>query len=150
MAETKEYRSKMMSKIRSTGGKAEVMLGKSLWHQGIRYYRNYKKLPGKPDLAISKYKTVVFIDGEFWHGKTWDKVKSGQMVHKNREYWLKKISYNMKHDQQVNEELISQGWTVIRFWSREVEKNCDYCTELVMLVLRGVKENSHEPKVYRF
>ena len=108
MAETKEYRSKMMSKIRSTGGKAEVMLGKSLWHQGIRYYRNYKQLPGKPDLVISKYKTVVFIDGEFWHGKTWDKVKSGQMVHKNREYWLKKISYNMKHDQQVNEELISR------------------------------------------
>ena len=78
------------------------------------------------------------------------KLKKGQMVHKNREYWLKKISYNMKHDQQVNEELISQGWTVIRFWSREVEKNCDYCTELVMLVLRGVKKNSQEPKVYRF
>lgn len=150
MPESKEYRSKMMSKIRSTGTKAEVLLAKALWHKGIRYYKNYKKLPGKPDIVISKYKVVIFIDGEFWHGKSWEKIKSGKMIHSNREYWLKKIAYNMKHDEQVNQELVGSGWVVIRFWSRDVEKNCEYCCEMILLLLRGVKEKSQEPAVYRF
>lgn len=75
MPETKEYRSKMMSKIRSTGGKAETLLAKRIWHEGYRYFRNYKKLPGKPDIAITKYKIAIFVDGEFWHGYDWDNQK---------------------------------------------------------------------------
>ena len=71
---TTSTRSRMMSNIHSTGGKAEVEVRKQLYRQGIRYRKNYKKLPGRPDIAITKYKIAVFIDGEFWHGYNW-KVK---------------------------------------------------------------------------
>lgn len=114
MSETKEYRSKMMSKIRSTGGKAETLLAKRIWHEGYRYFRNYKKLPGKPDIAITKYKIAIFVDGEFWHGYDWENQKL-KRIHTNREYWIPKIEKNMAKDRQVNEELRNMGWIVIRF-----------------------------------
>ena len=123
MSETKEYRSKMMSKIRSTGGKAETLLAKRIWHEGYRYFRNYKKLPGKPDIAITKYKIAIFVDGEFWHGYDWENQKL-KRIHTNREYWIPKIEKNMAKDRQVNEELRNMGWIVIRFWEKhEVLKN---------------------------
>lgn len=126
--ETNEYRSKMMSKIKSTGGKAETLLGKELWHKGIRYFRNYKKLLGKPDIAITKYKIAIFVDGEFWHGYNFDEIASGKRVHKNREFWIKKISNNMKRDREVNLKLANMGWIVLRFWEKhEVLKDVDYC-----------------------
>ena len=131
MVETKEYRSKMMSKIRSTGGKAETLLAKSLWHEGIRYYKNYKKLPGKPDIAITKYKIAVFVDGEFWHGYNWEDQKE-KRIHTNRDYWIPKIEKNMKRDKKVNQELENMGWTVIRFWEKhDVWKNLDGCVKRI-------------------
>lgn len=81
MAESKAYRSKMMSKIKGTGGKAETQLAKALWHQGVRYFKNYKKLPGTPDIAITKYNVMVFVDGEFWHGYDWENVKQKKNPH---------------------------------------------------------------------
>ncbi|EEU91598.1 very short patch repair endonuclease [Enterococcus faecalis] len=127
MPETKEYRSKMMSKIRSTGGKAETLLAKRIWHEGYRYFRNYKKLPGKPDIAITKYKIAIFVDGEFWHGYDWDNQKL-KRIHTNRDYWIPKIEKNMAKDKQVNEELRNMGWIVIRFWEKhEVLKNINEC-----------------------
>lgn len=127
MSETKEYRSKMMSKIRSTGGKAETLLAKRIWHEGYRYFRNYKKLPGKPDIAITKYKIAIFVDGEFWHGYDWENQKL-KRIHTNRECWIPKIEKNMAKDRQVNEELRNMGWIVIRFWEKhEVLKNIDEC-----------------------
>ena len=69
--DTTGARSQLMSKVHSTGGKAEVEVRKQLYKQGIRYRKNYKKLPGSPDIAITKYKIAVFIDGEFWHGYNW-------------------------------------------------------------------------------
>ncbi|EGO2559050.1 TPA: very short patch repair endonuclease [Enterococcus faecalis] len=127
MPETKGYRSKMMSKIRSTGGKAETLLAKRIWHEGYRYFRNYKKLPGKPDIAITKYKIAIFVDGEFWHGYDWDNQKL-KRIHTNRDYWIPKIEKNMAKDKQVNEELRNMGWIVIRFWEKhEVLKNINEC-----------------------
>ena len=61
-----------MSRVSLKGGKAEMMLAKALWHSGYRYRKNFKKLPGSPDIAILKYNIAVFIDGEFWHGKDWE------------------------------------------------------------------------------
>lgn len=135
MAETKEYRSKMMSKIRSTGGKAETILVKSLWHKGIRYFKNYKQLPGKPDIAITKYKIAVFIDGEFWHGYDWKNQKK-KRIQTNRDYWIPKIEKNMERDKRVNKELKDLGWTVIRFWERhEVLKDTNKCVKEIMKVV---------------
>ena len=121
--QTTKSKSKQMSKFHSTGGIGEVIIRKILWRNGIRYRINYKKLPGKPDIAITKYKIVVFIDGEFWHGYECEKYKP--RIKCNRDYWIKKIEYNMQHDKEVNNKLKSHGRTVLRFWSKNVLKNPD-------------------------
>ena len=126
-----------MSKVHHTGGKDELILRKKLWHRGVRYRTNYKSLPGSPDIAITKHKIAVFIDGEFWHGYNYDyQVKH---IKKNREYWLNKIKRNMKRDQRVNTELEKLGYTVLRFPANKVLKYPDYYVELILFYIRGAK-----------
>ena len=72
---TTEERSNIMKKIKSKDTEPEVRLAKELWKRGIRYRKNYSLLPGKPDIAITKYKIAVFVDGEFWHGYNWEEKK---------------------------------------------------------------------------
>lgn len=127
-----------MSRVHSKNGEDEVILEKMLWHQGIRYRKNYNKLPGKPDIAITKYKIAVFIDGEFWHGFDWDNYKTH--IKSNRDYWIKKIEYNIAHDKIVNQKLTDQGWTVLRFWSKKVLKNPEYYCQIILLYIREKKE----------
>lgn len=137
MTESAEYRSKMMAKIRSTGGKAETLLAKTLWHRGIRYFRNYKKLPGKPDIAITKYKLAVFVDGEFWHGYDWEHEKQHRLHH-NREFWIAKIERNIARDREVTAQLEAMGWTVLRFWEKhEVLRDVEKCADEVVRYLDG-------------
>lgn len=126
---TTKQKNAEMSRVHSTGGKDEVILRKMLWHKGIRYRINYKGLPGKPDIAITKYKIAVFIDGEFWHGYNW-KVKRTR-IKRNRDYWIPKIEKNMERDKKVTNELEAMGWTVLRFWSKKVLKNPEYYAELI-------------------
>ena len=95
-----------MSKVKLKGGKAETLLAKSLWHQGYRYRKNDKKLPGSPDIAILKHRIAVFIDGEFWHGKDWENRKV--RLKNNREYWIEKIEENMARDLR-NDQLLTQA-----------------------------------------
>lgn len=75
---------KRMANVHLKKGKAEMLLAKMLWSQGVRYRRNYKKVPGSPDIAITKYQIAVFVDGEFWHGKGWKARKP--RLKANREY----------------------------------------------------------------
>lgn len=128
-----------MSRVHSTNGKDEIILEKLLWHNGIRYRKNYKKLPGKPDIAITKYKIAIFIDGEFWHGYDWENYKTH--IKSNRDYWIKKIEYNMQHDQKVNNQLRERGWTVLRFWSKKVLKNPEYYCSIIQWYVDGQKED---------
>lgn len=127
--------SKRMSKVHSTEGKDEVIIRKILWKNGIHYRKNYKDLPGKPDIALTKYKVAVFIDGEFWHGYDWENYK--KHIKSNRDYWIPKIERNMKRDQEVNAKFKEMGWTVLRFWSKQVLKNPEYYAELIMLYTRS-------------
>ncbi|GHN18393.1 T/G mismatch-specific endonuclease [Lactobacillus delbrueckii] len=127
--------SKRMSKVHSTEGKDEVIIRKILWKNGIHYRKNYKDFPGKPDIALTKYKVAVFIDGEFWHGYDWENYK--KHIKSNRDYWIPKIERNMKRDQEVNAKLKEMGWTVLRFWSKQVLKNPEYYAELIMLYTRS-------------
>ena len=122
--------SKRMSRVRLKRGIAETMLAKSLWHSGIRYRCNYKKLPGSPDIAITRHHIAIFVDGEFWHGKDWEKRKA--RLKSNRDYWIEKIEENMARDQRNDQELRSLGWTVIRFWEKEVKKDVDACASMVI------------------
>ena len=137
--DTTPEKSRQMAKVKSKDGKDEVILRKLLWHNGVRYRTNYKKLPGKPDIAITKYKIAIFIDGEFWHGYEWEKHKP--RIKRNWDYWIHKIEYNIKHDQEVNKLLKDQGWHVLRFWSKKVLKNPDYYVQLILWHIKSKKED---------
>lgn len=116
---------KRMSKVKLKGGKAETLLAKALWHQGYRYRKNDKKLPGSPDIAILKHRIAVFIDGEFWHGKDWEIRRT--RLKRNREYWIEKIEENMARDIRNDQLLTQVGWTPVHFWEKEVMKNLPAC-----------------------
>ena len=88
---TPQQRHKNMSAIRSKDTSIEVKLRKALWHHGYRYRKNYAKLPGKPDIAITKYRIAIFCDSEFFHGKDWDRLKLKLEHGNNSTYWIKKI-----------------------------------------------------------
>ena len=129
---TKEQRRKCMSHIRSKDSKIEVKLRKELWNRGYRYRKNYEKLPGKPDIALTKFHIAIFCDSEFFHGKDWENGLKEQILRgSNSDFWIKKISRNMKRDQEVNEALSFMGWKVLRFWGKEIEKDIDKCIALV-------------------
>ena len=91
---TKEQRHKNMKNIHGKDTKIEVILRKALWNKGYRYRKNYKILPGSPDIVLTKYKIAIFCDGEFFHGKDWDTLKQRLEKSNNSEYWISKISRN--------------------------------------------------------
>ena len=128
---TKEQRRKNMQHIRSKDTKIEVLLRKALWHKGIRYRKNYSKIPGKPDIAITKYKIAVFCDSEFFHGKDWEKLQPRLLKGDNGEFWVKKIGRNRERDEEINKQLAFMGWTVIRFWGTDIKKNLEECVRVV-------------------
>ena len=92
MARDSAIVSKNMSKIHSKDTSIELQLRKALWHRGYRYRKNYKALPGSPDIVLTKYKIAIFCDSEFFHGKDWDVLRLRLEKGKNPDYWIKKLS----------------------------------------------------------
>jgi DNA mismatch endonuclease (patch repair protein) len=136
---TPEQRHKCMSHIRSNNTSVEVLLRKALWHEGIRYRKNVKTLPGKPDIAITKYKIAVFCDGELWHGKDWETRK--ETIKTNRDYWIPKIERNMARDIENEKKLENMGWTVIRFWGKEIKKYLMECVNEIKVTIYEIENN---------
>lgn len=131
---TPEQRRKNMRAIKSRDTSIELLLRKALWKNGVRYRKNYKRLPGKPDIAITKHKIAVFCDSDFWHGYDWE--NRNQRIKSNRDYWIPKIERNMARDKEVNEALAREGWTVLRFWEQKIRKDLDSCVEEVLTAVR--------------
>jgi DNA mismatch endonuclease (patch repair protein) len=126
-----ETRSRVMSKIRSTDTKPELALRRALFKCGVRGWRCHaKQLPGKPDVAFTRRKVAIFIDGCFWHGHP-DFFTSG----KSGSYWDAKIERTRERDRLANHALATAGWKVIRFWDFEVEERLDNCVERVLAAL---------------
>lgn len=128
---TKEQRHKNMQHIKSKDTKIEVLLRKALWAKGYRYRKNYKNLPGKPDIALTKYKIAIFCDSEFFHGKDWGVLKPKLEKGNNSNFWISKISRNRERDDEINKKLLFMGWTVIRFWGNDIKKNTDECVRVI-------------------
>ena len=128
---TKEQRHKNMQNIKSKDTKIEVQLRKALWAKGYHYRKNDKKLPGKPDIVLGKYKIVIFCDSEFFHGKDWEVLKPRLEKGTNPEYWVKKIENNRRRDDEINKELTFEGWTVIRFWGKDIKNKLDECIKVI-------------------
>ena len=142
---TPKQRSYCMSRIRSSNTSIEVSLRKLLWRAGYRYRKNYSKLPGTPDIAITKQQIAIFCDGEFFHGKNWE---TGEREHVGRgkrgDFWQKKIEHNMAHDNEVDRQLNELGWTVIRFWGNEIKKHPDFCLKAVEECIMEKKVNAYD------
>ena len=126
---SKEQRRKNMQAVKNKGSKIEVLLAKELWKRGYRYRKNNNTIYGKPDLTFTKYKIAIFVDGEFWHGKDW--VNRKQDHKSNINFWHKKIERNIERDKEVNRQLINEGWTVLRFWGKDIKKNLFLCVKKI-------------------
>ncbi len=120
-----------MSRIRSKDTSIEIILRKALWNRGIRYRKNYKGLPGTPDIAITKYRIAIFCDSEFFHGKDWEKLKLRLQNGKNSSYWIKKILRNRERDEEAEKALRFREWTVLRFWGEDIKRHTDECIQVI-------------------
>lgn len=127
---TKDQRHKNMTHIHSNDTVAEVMLRKALWHRGIRYRKNCQNLPGKPDIAIIRYRIAVFVDGDFWHARG-HREHPGEQIESNKEYWQKKLKNNVERDKEVGEALTELGWLVLRFWETDIKKDLNTCVAII-------------------
>lgn len=126
---TKEQITRNMRSNKSKDTKPELMLRKELWSRGMRYRKNYKALPGKPDIVFGRAKLAVFVDGKMWHGYDWEHQKND--FKSNRDFWIPKIESNIERDLKVNQILNEQGWQVIRFWDFEIKKNIVACADKI-------------------
>lgn len=141
---TKEQRHKNMSNIKNKDTGIEIKLRKALWEKGYRYRKNFKELPGKPDIVLTKYKIAIFCDSEFFHGKDWEILKPQLERGKNADFWIKKISRNRERDEEINKQLLFMGWTVIRFWGKEIKKNVDLCVQVIEETIFDNKVEEYE------
>lgn len=114
-----EQRSKMMGRVRGKNTKLEQSVSKILWRKGFRFRKNVLSLFGKPDIAIKKYKVVVFIDSCFWHGCK----NHFKLPKKNIDYWKKKIARNIERDDEVTLYYKNLDWTLIRVWEHELKNH---------------------------
>lgn len=128
---TKEQRRKNMQNIKSKDTSIELMLRKALWDEGYRYRKNYKVLPGKPDIALTKYKIAIFCDSEFFHGKDWEVLRARLNRSDKGDYWIRKIERNMARDREVEKKLQYLGWKVIRFWGKDIRKDPTECVRVI-------------------
>ncbi len=141
---TKEQRRKNMQNIKGKDTSIEIKLRKALWHKGYRYRKNVSTLPGKPDIALTKYKLAIFCDSEFFHGKDWEVLKPRLERGSNAAFWVNKISRNRERDEEVNKRLLFMGWTVIRFWGMEINKDVELCVKVVEETIFDMMVNTEE------
>lgn len=117
---TPAQRSRCMSRIRSADTKPELALRKRLFEKGLRF-RTRLKLPGKPDIAFTRARMAVFVDGCFWHGCP----QHGTSPRSNTDYWTAKLQRNGERDRAVDAALSADGWEVIRYWEHEIKDDVE-------------------------
>jgi DNA mismatch endonuclease (patch repair protein) len=141
-----------MSAIKDRDTKPEVFFRKALWKWGVRYRKNVK-LFGKPDIAIKKYKLVIFIDGDYWHGNNWkirDLPSLDAELGTYSDYWKNKIIGNIERDKKVTEYYTSLGWKILRFWQSDIEKDLTACIVKTLEIIDKIKLSSDSaPSVAR-
>lgn len=124
-------RSKVMSRIRSKDTKPEIMLRKALWKHGLRYRKNYRKLPGTPDIALTRQHIAIFIDGDFWHAHNHE-AKPGEQIRTHKDYWQGKLARNVERDHEVTSQLTDMGWVVLRYWESDIKKDLPACLSEIL------------------
>jgi DNA mismatch endonuclease, patch repair protein len=130
---TAEQISYNMSRIRGAGSVIERRLGRALWQAGIRYRKQYARVPGRPDFAVVWARVAIFCDSSFWHGRKWP--EAAKKIKTNRDFWIPKIERNIARDKEVNMLLTRQGWRHVRFWDDQILVHTDRCVRKVLNVL---------------
>nr|WP_092475075.1 very short patch repair endonuclease [Desulfotruncus arcticus] len=123
-----------MRQVRCKDSAIEIALRKELWHRGLRYRKNDKNVLGKPDIVFKGKKVAIFCDSEFWHGYDWNNRKND--FKSNKDFWIHKIERNMERDAEVTAKLQSDGWTVLRFWGKEIKRNVSVCADIIEKALK--------------
>lgn len=121
-----------MSKIRSQNTKVETLIFRELRKRKIYFQKHYKRVVGSPDIALPRKKKAVFIDGDFWHGYQFLKLKKRLP----KKYWLKKIEKNVRRDIKNRAKLRKNGWKILRIWEHDIEKNIDKIIKKTELFLK--------------
>lgn len=139
---TKEQRHLNMSHIRGKDTRPEEIVRKYLFSKGYRYRKNDSRYPGKPDIVLPKYHTVIFVHGCFWHRHP--RCRYATTPSTNREFWQKKFDRNTARDKNVQNQLKADGWNVIIVWECELSRKTDREERLQRLEreIRGLKENN--------
>ncbi len=120
----------------------ERRLRQKLWRLGLRYRKNVRSLPGKPDVVFSRARVTVFCDGDFWHGRDWGVLKKKLLRRANAGYWTAKIATNMDRDSRHTHELQKLGWEVIRVWETDINSDPACVAEKIQ---RVVAERTPKP-----
>jgi DNA mismatch endonuclease (patch repair protein) len=134
-----------MSSIRSKDTRPELALRKELWHRGLRFQKNSKGLPGKPDIVFSRARLAVFCDGDFWHGHNWAIRGYGSLENELQRYskaWGDKITRNIQRDARTNKELEGLGWNVLRIWESDIKTDVKRCGDIVEYAYWDIMRNS--------
>ena len=139
----KKKRSEVMSKIRSKNTKPEILLRKALFAKGYRYRINDKKLPGKPDIVLPKYKTAIFVHGCFWHGHEKENCIDSHVPKTNTIFWLEKINKNKERDKKNIAQLELNGWKVLIVWDCEIQRKGN-----VENIIQKIINLLHQPKAF--
>lgn len=137
--EVSEKSHKNMSRIRGKDTSIELALRRALWAKGYRYRKNYKSLPGTPDIVLTKYKIAIFCDSEFFHGRDWQTLMPKLQKGKNSDYWIAKIERNMERDHVKDKTLLFEGWTVIHFWGKDILNNTEQCIRVIEEIILDAK-----------
>ena len=137
---TPEQRRKNMQAIKSKGSKIEDLLAKAIFKNGVRYRRNVKDVFGCPDICIKKYKIAIFCDSEFWHGKDWENRKFDFKT--KQEFWIPKIERNIQRDIEVTQKLKEDGWSVLRFWGKDINRNLKECLNRILQTIDEAKREN--------
>lgn len=116
---TREQRRRNMQAVKNKDSEIELSLRRAFYHQGYRYRKNCRAVFGCPDIVFTREKIAVFCDSEFWHGYDWEHRKADFKSH--QEFWIPKIERNMERDREVNAELDSEGYLVLRFWGEKIK-----------------------------
>jgi DNA mismatch endonuclease, patch repair protein len=120
----------------SEGTAHERLLRSLLWRSGLRFRKNVKSLPGKPDIVFSRQKLAIFCDGDFWHGRNWSDLLVKLSVGSNSRYWTEKVRTNCERDARNNVLLTESGWTVLRFWESDIQKSPETIVSQIALTLQ--------------
>ena len=139
---TKEARSKNMQAIKSNNTNLELKLSKEIWNEGIRFRKNSKKLFGKPDISIKKYKIVIFIDSCFWHGCE----LHYRIPKSNEDFWYKKIHRNIERDKQVTDYYKIKGWYILRVWEHQIKDDFEGAKQMIISFIQSAKQNIYKQK----